>query len=119
MLVVREEEKVKGDLASTLGDSQRIRRLRGGARGCGGKPWHGQNGGLHGVGFGLWGGAGLHCAVGKRRLARGARFAPVGLGPGQAGLLQANFKRIWPILFLWTGSGKPFSNIPKIIQISI
>jgi hypothetical protein len=27
-LVVREEEKAKGDLASTLGNSQRIRRLR-------------------------------------------------------------------------------------------
>jgi hypothetical protein len=37
-LVVHKEVEVKGDLASTLGDSQRIRRLRGGARGCVGIP---------------------------------------------------------------------------------
>jgi hypothetical protein len=33
VLVVHEEEKAKGDLASMLGDSQRIRRLLGGAWG--------------------------------------------------------------------------------------
>jgi hypothetical protein len=50
--------------------------------------------------------------------ARGEGILPSGLGPGQAGWLRAGFKRIWTALFLWTGPNKPFSNIPKIIQIS-
>jgi hypothetical protein len=70
------------------------------------------------MGFRLRGGTSQQRTDIMRRLARGAGFARVGLGPGQARWLRVSFKWIWAALFLWTGPGKPFSNIPKIIQIS-
>jgi hypothetical protein len=86
-LVVCEEEKVKCDLSSALGDSQGIMRPCGGTHGRGGKQQRDQNGGQHDVGFGLRGGASRQCAVGKRCLAHCAIFSQVGLGLGQAGWL--------------------------------